>query len=68
MRDEFKTEAGVSVECGECGKRTTFPALKVMPGFKCSHCGAVIELELGHIAAKATMIGAAAGKADVSIG
>jgi uncharacterized paraquat-inducible protein A len=64
----MKADAGVSVECKECGHRTTFPALKVVPGVKCERCAAMLKLEPGDIAAKATMIGAAAGKTDVSIG
>lgn len=67
MRDEFKIEAGVSVECKNCGRRTTVPALKVEPGVKCSHCGAVLVLDDGNAAAKETMLGAAANRDDVKV-
>lgn len=67
MRDEFKIEAGVSVECKNCGRRTTVPALKVEPGVKCSHCGAVLVLDDGNAAAKEAMLGAAANRGDVKV-
>lgn len=65
MQDEFKIEAGVSIECKNCGRRTTVPALKVEPGVKCEQCGEPLVLSLGDYAAKATMLKEAALKDNV---
>ena len=63
----FMIEAGVSLECRACKKRTTFPALKVAPGIKCSHCGEMVEVDAEAIAAKTVMLAMAATMADVSV-
>jgi len=65
MRDELKIDALVDIVCKNCGKRTTVPALKVEPGVKCRHCGAILEIGIGEYAAKAVMLNAAAGREDV---
>lgn len=65
--DELKIEAGVSLECRSCGKRSTIPALKVEPGVKCKNCGAELVIDTNALAAKAVMLAAAAEKADVKI-
>lgn len=64
---KFMIEAGVSLECKTCRKRTTFPALKVAPGIKCNYCGAMVEVDAGAIAAKTVMLAMTAYMTDVSI-
>lgn len=68
MKQDFMIEAGVSIECKNCGKRTTVPALRVEPGIKCKHCDSVLVLNQGHAAAKAVMCAAASRRTDVNIG
>ena len=65
MKPKFLIEAGVSIECRNCRKRTTVPALKAKPGIKCDHCGAVLKLDRGDAVAKAVMLKAALSRNDV---
>lgn len=67
MCDEYMIEAGVSLECRSCKKRTTVPALKVLPGIKCCHCGAELTVDAYAIAMKRAMLMAAAGRNDVKV-
>ena len=67
MFDDSKIEAGVCLECKECKRKTNFPALKVVPGIKCSYCGAVIELDPAAMASKAVMLMTAECNDDVSV-
>lgn len=67
MCDEYMIEAGVSLECRSCKKRTTVPALKVVPGVKCGHCGAMLVVDEYAEAMKAVMLMAAAGRNDVKV-
>lgn len=67
MCDDFMIKAGVSVECQDCGKRTTVPALRVVPGVKCEHCGTVLSLGVAEVAAKQVMLDAAAVRRDVKV-
>lgn len=67
MQDEFKVEAGVSIECRNCGRRTTVPALKVEPGVKCEHCGKSLNPNLGDYAAKTAMLKVATLRDDVCV-
>lgn len=67
MRDEFKIEARVDFKCGDCGQHTAIPALKVVPGIKCIHCGAMFQLGPAAYAAKATLLAAALGRNDVKV-
>lgn len=63
----FLAEAGVSVECGKCMSRATYPALKVSPGLKCKRCGATLALSAGDYAARMVMLAIAANMPDVSV-
>jgi len=45
MRDDLMIEAGVSLECRDCGQRTLVPASKVEPGVKCRSCGAELVID-----------------------
>ena len=67
MREEYMIEAGVSLECRSCKERTTVPALKVVSGVKCGHCGAMLVVDAYAEAMKAVMLMAAAGTNDVKV-
>ena len=68
MRDSMKIHADVSIECKNCGKRTTVPALKVGPGVKCQHCGAELVLNDAEYAAQAALLETAGHRDDVDFG
>lgn len=65
MRDDLMIEAGVSLACRDCGRRTLVPASKVEPGVKCRSCGAELAIDTAANAAKAVMLAAAARRNDV---
>ena len=65
MREDLMIEAGVSLECRDCGVRTNVPASKVEPGVKCTSCGAELVVDTAALAAKAVMLAAAAGRNDI---
>lgn len=67
MCEEYMIEAGVSLECRNCRQRTNVPALKVVPGVKCAHCGAMLVIDKYAEAMKAVMLMAAAGRNDVKV-
>lgn len=67
MNEAFKIEAGVSLQCRICGKRTTVPALKVGQGGSCECCGAVLVPGSGDYAAKAVILRMAVKRNDVKI-
>lgn len=67
MYNEFKYEAGVSLECRSCRSWTTIPALKVLPGVNCSHCGAMLNVDTNALAAKTVMLAFAAGRNDTKV-
>lgn len=65
MRDDLMIEAGVSLVCRDCGRRTNVPARKVEPGVKCKNCDAELVIDTAAKSAKAVMLAAAAGRTDV---
>lgn len=67
MHDEFKIEAGVSVQCWSCGKRTNVLALKMEPGVQCGYCGEVLRLCDGDYAAKSVLVSIAMRRDDVKV-
>ena len=67
MCDEYMIEASVCFECRNCRKQTNIPALKVVPGIKCSHCGAMLVVDAYAIAMKTVMLMAAASRNDVKV-
>lgn len=67
MRTEMMYEAGVSLKCRTCRCWTTIPALKVLPGVNCSHCGAMLNVDANALAGKAAMLAFAAGRNDTKI-
>lgn len=67
MRDDLMIEAGVSLECRDCGHRTLVPASKVEPGVKCRSCGAELVIDTAAMSAKSVMLAAAAWRNDVKI-
>ena len=67
MCNAFKYEAGVSLECRSCNCRTTVPALKVLPGVNCGHCGAMLNVDANALAAKTVMLAFAAGRNDTKV-
>lgn len=62
-----KIEAGLNLFCGECGKYTLFPLLKIVPGIKCEHCGAMLTLDEPTLAAKNAVIAAVENLPDVKM-
>lgn len=67
MYNEFKYEAGVSLECRSCRSWTTIPALKVLPGVKCGQCGSMLNVDANALAGKAAMLAFAAGRNDTKV-
>ena len=67
MQEQYPIEAGVSLECRLCNRRTNIPALKVLPGVKCSHCGAMLVIDTYAKATKAVMLMAASGRSNVRV-
>ena len=63
----FMIEAGVSLECRNCGKRTTVPALKVVPGVKCQNCRAELAVDDAAYGMKAALLQVAATRNDVAV-
>ena len=68
MGNSFKIKAGVSIECKNCGSRTTVPALKVDAAIKCQHCGADLTIDKMAYAAKAALLIVAGNRNDVDMG
>ena len=65
--DEFKAEAGVTFQCRNCNKKTTIPALRVVDGIKCAHCGSELEVTPYALALKAVLLSFASGRDDVKV-
>lgn len=68
MSDGFKSGARVSIECKDCGKRTTVPALMVAPGVKCQRCGKVLAIDDTAHAAKRALLTVAGHWNNVDFG
>ena len=67
MHKDMMNEAGVSLECRSCRRRTTIPALKVLQGVSCVHCGAMLVVDHYALAAKAVLIKFATGRNDTKL-
>lgn len=67
MYTEFKYEAGVSLECRSCNRRTTVPALKVEQGIKCNFCSADLTVDAAALAMKSTLLNFAAKRNDTKV-
>ena len=67
MHMDMMYEASVSLECRSCHRRITIPALKVLQGVSCVHCGAMLVVDQYALAAKAVLITFAAGRNDTKI-
>lgn len=67
MNEEYLIEASVNFECRRCKVQTNIPALKVLPGIRCKHCGAELTVDAYAIAMKRVLLMAAAGRNDVRV-
>lgn len=67
MNNDVLNEAGVSLECRNCNRRTTVPATKVEPGVKCSYCNADLPVDELAIAYKAMFLAFASGRTDTKV-
>ena len=67
MYNDVLNEAGVSIECRNCKRRTTVPAAKVHPGVKCCYCDADLVIDELAIAYKEMFLAFALDRTDTKI-